>query len=354
VKFISVLASSFGSRGGVFSALPQWETHQVATAMINDEGTLSDMPAAGSALEHVTKWPPLPLASWSATASTLHMWTQIVGKIRLALSPHVNHWWEVPLYVGARGLSTSAIPYRDRLFEMEFDFLDHNLEIRESNRATKHVPLFARPVADFYRELMGALHEISIDVKIWPKPVEVADPIPFSDDTVHASYDPEAVAKFHRILMSVDAVFKAFRGDFIGKASPVHFFWGSFDLAVTRFSGRRAPEREGADAVTREAYSHECSSAGFWPGGGPVTDPVFYSYSAPEPQGYSQHPVRPGRAFYHTEMKEFILMYDDVRNASSPEQALRDFLQSTYEAAAIRGNWDRAALERGGTHEASA
>lgn len=313
------------------------------------------MSAVGSATEHVSKWPPLPLASWADTASTLHMWTQIVGKIRLALSPPVNHWWEVPLYVSARGLSTSVIPYRDLLFEMEFDFLDHNLEIRESSRATKYVPLFARPVADFYRELMGVLHAISIDVKIWPKPVEVADPIPFPDDTVHASYDAEAVTKFHRILMSIDAVFKEFRGGFIGKASPVHFFWGSFDLAVTRFSGRRAPDREGADAITREAYSHECSSAGFWPGGGgPVNDPAFYSYSAPEPQGYSQHPVRPARAFYHAEMKEFILMYEDVRNASSPEQALRDFLQSTYEAAAILGNWDRAALERGGTQGGSA
>jgi hypothetical protein len=313
------------------------------------------MSAIGSATEHVSTWPPLPLASWSATASTLHMWTQIVGKIRLALSSHVNHWWEVPLYVSARGLSTSVMPYRDRLFEIEFDFLDHNLEIRESSRATKYVPLFARPVADFYRELMGVLHAISIDVKIWPKPVEVADPIPFPDDTVHASYDPGAVAKFHRILMSVDCVFKEFRGGFIGKASPVHFFWGSFDLAVTRFSGRRAPAREGADAVTREAYSHECSSAGFWPGGGgPITDPAFYSYAAPEPQGYSQQPVRPAGAFYHPEMKEFILMYDDVRNASSPERALHEFLQSTYEAAAIRGNWDRAELERPANQEASA
>ena len=313
------------------------------------------MPAAGSATEHASIWPPLPLASWSDTAATVHMWTQIVGKIRLALSPHVNHWWQVPLYVSARGLSTPPIPYRDRLFEMEFDFLDHNLEIRESNRATKYVPLFARPVAEFYRELMGVLHAISIDVTIWPKPVEVADPIPFSADTVHASYGPEAVTKFHRTLMSIDAVLQEYRGGFIGKSSPVHFFWGSFDLAVTRFSGRRAPEREGADPITREAYSHECSSAGFWPGGGgPVKDAAFYAYGAPEPQGYSQYPVRPAEAFYHPELKEFILMYDDVRNASSPERALRDFLESTYEAAAIRGNWDRGALERGATEEAPA
>jgi hypothetical protein len=306
------------------------------------------MAAFGSATEHVSIWPPLPFASWAATASTLHMWTQIVGKIRLALSPHVNHWWQVPLYVSARGLSTSAIPYRGRLFEMEFDFLDHNLVIRESDQATKYVPLYARSVADFYRELIAVLHAISIDVKIWPKPVEVSDPIPFPDDTVHASYDPEAVSKFHRILMSADSVLKKFRGGFLGKVSPVHFFWGSFDLAVTRFSGRRAPDREGADPITREAYSHECSSAGFWPGsgGGPVSDAAFYSYAAPEPPGYSRHPVRPARAFYHPELKEFILMYEDVRNASSPEGALRDFLQSTYQAAAILGNWDRASLER--------
>lgn len=194
------------------------------------------------------------------------MWTQIVGKIRLALSPHLNHWWQVPLYVSTRGLSISVIPYQDRPFEMEFDFLDHTRAIRQSNGTTKYVPLYARRVADFYRELMAVLHAIAIDVKIWPKPVEIPDPIPFPDDTVHASYDPEAVSKFHRILMSVDAVFKEFRGAFLGKGSPVHFFWGSFDLAVTRFSGRRAPEREDADSVTREAYSHECSSAGFWPG----------------------------------------------------------------------------------------
>jgi hypothetical protein len=292
-----------------------------------------------------TGWPGLPLASWSATASTLHMWTQIVGKIRLALSPHVNHWWEVPLYVGARGLSTSPIPYRDRLFEIEFDFLDHNLAIRESEGATKFVPLYPRSVADFYRELMAVLRAVDIDVKIWPKPVEIPDPIPFPDDVVHASYDPEPVETFHRILQRVDSVFKEFRGGFVGKASPVHFFWGSFDLAVTRFSGRRAPEREGADSITREAYSHECSSAGFWPGSGLVADPAFYSYTAPEPEGFREFPVRPPGAFYHPELREFVLMYDEVRKAASPEGLLREFLQSTYEAGAIAGKWDRAALE---------
>lgn len=291
------------------------------------------------------RWPELPLRSWAATASTLHMWTQIVGKIRLALAPRVNHWWNVPLYVTARGLSTSMMPYDARTVELEFDFLDHNLAIRDSSGATRYVPLYARSVADFYRELMAVLRAMSIDVKIWPKPVEIPDPIPFPEDTVHASYDPDPVRRLHRILMSAHAAFTEFRGGFAGKVSPVHFFWGSFDLAVTRFSGRRAPEREGADSITREAYSHECSSAGWWPGGGPVADAAFYSYVAPEPQGYSTYPVRPAAVFYHTELKEFILMYDDVRKAPSPEGALRDFLQTTYEAGAIPGNWDRAALE---------
>ena len=274
------------------------------------------------------------------------MWTQIVGKIRLALAPHTNHWWQVPLYVTVRGLSTSVIPYRNRFFELEFDFLEHNLAIRDSSRATRYVPLYDRPVADFYRELMAVLHAISIGVKIWPQPVEIPNPIPFPEDTVHASYDPEAVSRFHRILLNVHAVLTEFRSAFIGKASPVHFFWGTFDLAVTRFSGRRAPEREGADSIIREAYSHECSSAGFWPGIGQVSDAAFFSYTAPEPQGYPQHPVRPAEAFYHTELKEFLLMYEDVRKASSPEATLREFFQSTYEAGAILGNWDRPALER--------
>jgi len=243
-------------------------------------------------------WPALPLASWAPTCATLHMWTQIVGKIRLALSPYMNHWWQVPLYVSPRGMTTSPIRYQDRVFEMEFDFLDHNLAIRESDRDTKYVPLYARSVADFYREFVAVLHALGLDVKIWPKPVEIPDPIPFTEDVAHASYDPEAVGKFHQILLNVDSVFKKFRGEFIGKASPVHFFWGSFDLAVTRFSGRRAPERPEADSITREAYSHECSSAGFWPGSGAVSDPAFYSYTSPEPEGYSTYEVRPGAAFY--------------------------------------------------------
>ena len=289
-------------------------------------------------------WPELPFASWSETAATLHMWTQIAGKIRLALSPHVNHWWQVPFYVTPRGLTTSSMPYGDRAFEMEFDFLDHNLAIRDSTRATNFVPMYPRTVADFYRELMSVLHAMEIDVKIWPKPVEAPDPIPFTEDTQHSSYTRAAAERFHHILLAVDAVLKDFRGGFAGKASPVHFFWGSFDLAVTRFSGRRAPEREAADRITREAYSHECSSAGFWPGGA-VTDAAFYSYTAPEPDGYSTHRVRPPAAFYHPELREFVLMYDEVRKADKPEQTLLEFLESTYEAGAILGNWDRAALE---------
>lgn len=292
-----------------------------------------------------SSWPALPLAEWGATCATLHMWTQIVGKVRLALAPHINHWWEVPFYVNARGLTTSPIRFGARAFEIEFDFIDHNLGIRVSDGATKFVPLYPRSVADFYAEFMALLSAMGLGVKIWPKPVEVPDPIPFPDDTQHASYDAEYVNRFHRILLQLDAIFKEFRGRFIGKISPVHFFWGSFDLAVTRFSGRRAPPRAGADAVTRDAYSHECSSAGFWPGSGDVKDAAFYSYAAPAPEGYAAARVLPPSAFYHSGLGEFILMYKDVRQAASPEATLLDFLQSTYEAAANLGKWDRAALE---------
>jgi len=293
-----------------------------------------------------TPWPPLPLAEWEATRATLHMWTQIVGKVRLALSPRVNHWWQVPLYVSARGLTTSAIPYGGCAFEIEFDFGGQYLAIRKTGQAETLVRLYPRSVADFYQEVMAALRATGIEVNIWPVPVEIANPIPFPDDRQHASYDPEYVNRFHRILLQADAILKEFRGRFIGKASPVHFFWGSFDLAATRFSGRRAPERVGADPITREAYSHECSSAGFWPGGGDITGPAFYSYAAPEPPGYAACSVLPPAAQYHAGLREFILMYDDVRQADSPRVALLDFLQSTYDGAANLGNWDRANLER--------
>jgi Family of unknown function (DUF5996) len=291
-------------------------------------------------------WMPLPLASWSDACATLHMWTQIVGKVRLALTPMANHWWNVPLYVDARGLTTSAIPYGNSSFELWFDFIEHQLVLQICDGSRRSIPLRAVSVAEFYREFMNMLRAEGIDVKIWRMPVEVPNPIPFDEDRVHASYDAEAARKFWRILLLVQAVFFEFRSRFIGKSSPVHFFWGSFDLAVTRFSGRRAPERAGADRVTQEAYSHEVSSVGFWPGSGHVADPAFYSYAAPEPPGFSGAPVQPANAHYDVQMSEFILMYDDMRATASPRKALLDFCQSTYEAAAELGKWDRVQLER--------
>ena len=291
-------------------------------------------------------WPTLPLDSWKDSSATLHMWTQIVGKVRLALTPLVNHWWNVPLYVTAEGLSTSLIPYGDRAFELCFDFHHHQLVLETSDGMRKNLALKPRSVADFYQEFMEMLRAAGIQVKIWPVPVEIPNPIPFEQDRVHAAYDPASVEKFWRILLSVDAVFHQFRAGWIGKCSPVHFFWGSFDLAVTRFSGRRAPEKPGADAVTREAYSHEVSSVGFWPGSGDIKDAAFYSYMAPEPPGFKEATVRPDAAFYHKEIGEFILMYEDVRKAASPSTLLLDFCQSTYEAGASLANWDRQDLER--------
>jgi uncharacterized protein DUF5996 len=291
-------------------------------------------------------WPELPLDAWKDTYATLHMWTQIVGKVRLALCPLVNHWWEVPLYVNAIGLTTSPIPYGSGIFEVQFDFIHHQLLIQTSQGTEKNLPLAPRSVADFYQEFMAALKSLNIQVKIWPTPVEIPSPIPFLQDVQHAAYDPEYAHRFWRVLVAADTVFKEFRSQFLGKVSPVHFFWGSFDLAVTRFSGRRAPAREGADLITREAYSHEVISAGFWPGSGEIKGAAFYAYAAPEPAGYAQAKVQPASAFYHPQMHEFLLMYDDVRNASSPKEALLSFLQSTYEAGANLGNWDRSELER--------
>jgi hypothetical protein len=291
-------------------------------------------------------WPSLPLESWDDTRATLHMWTQIVGKVRLALTPLVNHWWNVPLYVTARGLTTSLIPYGERSFELRFDFLKHQLVLETSDAAVRALPLAPRPVADFYQEFMSMLRAEGINVKIWHMPVEIPNPIPFDQDRVHASYDPKSVEKFWRILVSVDAIFKQFRSRFIGKSSPVHFFWGSFDLAVTRFSGRRAPERPGADMMTREAYSHEVSSVGFWPGTSGMSDAAFYSYAAPEPNGFKQAPSQPAAAGYNSTLGEFLLPYEDLRKAESPSTSLLQFCQSTYEAAANLGKWDRVALER--------
>jgi hypothetical protein len=291
-------------------------------------------------------WPSLSLDAWKDTRATLHMWTQIVGKVRLALTPLVNHWWNAPLYVSARGLSTSPIPYRDLIFEIEFDFIGHELAIRVENGQTKVMKLAPQPVAKFYRRFMADLRSLGIEVRIWPMPVEIPDPIRFDKDFTHASYDPEYANRFWRLLVSVDSVLKEFRSGFIGKCSPVHFFWGSFDHCVTRFSGRRAPERTGADPITREAYSHEVISAGFWPGSGSITGPAFYAYAAPEPPGFAQTRVQPQSAYYHPELKEFILMYDDVRGASDPAAVLLQFLQSTYDAGADLGGWERRALER--------
>ena len=290
--------------------------------------------------------PPLPIAEWQDTQATLHMWMQIIGKVQLALTPLVNHWWNVTFLLTARGMETQALHYSGGTLQIRFDFIDHNLVITTSRGETGVLPLHPQTVADFYRETMRTLHNLSVAVKIWPMPVELQDPIAFEKDIVHHSYDRVAVTKFWHIFSWADAVMREFRARFIGKSSPVHFFWGSFDLAVTRFSGRRAPERPGADRITREAYSHEVSSAGLWPGGGPITGPAFYSYAAPEPESFAAQKVKPSQAFYHQELKEFLLLYDDVRQAPSPRDALMDFLESTYDAAADLAHWDRKALER--------
>jgi hypothetical protein len=297
-------------------------------------------------------WPELKFSEWQDTLATLHMWTQVVGKIRLKTTPLVNHWWNVPLYVSARGLTTSAMPYRDgRVFEIEFDFIDHQLLIKCSDGSTTMLRLRPQSVADFYAEVMSALRGLGMEMRIWTMPVEVPNPIRFEEDQ-RASYDSEYVNRFWRALVKMDEVLKEFRARFIGKVSPVHFFWGSFDLAVTRFSGKPAPEREGADFMTREAYSHEVISHGWWPGNKDM-EAAFYSYTTPEPAGLadvvSQGKILPAQTFYSSEMKEFFLLYDDVRKAASPEKALMDFSQTTYEAGANLAGWDRAALERQGT-----
>lgn len=296
-------------------------------------------------------WPALPLESWRDTYATLHMWTQIVGKTRLALAPMQNHWWQVVLYVTERGLTTSSIPSGARTFAVEFDFLEHNLSVRTSDGGFRTLPLRPSSVADFYADYLALLRSLRLEVKIWPVPVEVETSIRFPEDRTHASYDAESATRLWRLLMQADRVLKRFRGRFLGKASPVHFFWGGFDLAATRFSGRRAPPHPGGvpnvgNWVNLEAYSHECSSVGFWPGGGPIPEPVFYAYAYPEPEGFRSYPVQPAAAHYSEEMREFMLPYEAVRTAASPDDALLDFAQTTYAAAADRGNWDRAALER--------
>jgi hypothetical protein len=295
-------------------------------------------------------WPELPTAAWRETYDTLHLWTQIVGKIRLARTPWLNHSWHVTLYVTARGLATSPIPDATRTFQIDFDLIDHHLRISASDGARRQFALAGLSVASFHAAVMAALAELGIDVEIDEMPSELPDPIRFSQDTRHASYDPAAVRRFFQILVNVDRVFKQFRTGFLGKASPVHFFWGSFDLAVTRFSGRRAPRHPGGvpnlpDAVACEAYSHEESSAGFWPGSGAIDYPAFYSYAYPEPAGYRAARVRPEAAFFSEALGEFILPYDSVRTAKHPDQALLEFLQTSYEAAANAAKWDRETLE---------
>jgi hypothetical protein len=291
-------------------------------------------------------WPELRWEDWSATADTLHMWTQIVGKVRLALSPLQAHWWNVPFYVSARGLSTSAMPYGADFLDIEFDFVNHQLLFRTSTGLSAYTPLRAQSVADFYAEFQKTLANLGVRVTLYATPVEVAHPIPFAEDTEHASYDPDAAHRFWRILLRADQVFQRFSTHFIGKISPVHFFWGSFDLAVTRFSGRSAPPRAGADAITREAYSHEVISAGFWPGNGGYGKAAFYCYAAPSPANLDAATIQPAQAFWDKSLGEFILLYDDMRASPSPDETLLAFLQSTYVAAADLAHWDRNALER--------
>jgi len=292
------------------------------------------------------QWPPLPLAAWSETYRTLHMWAQMVGKVRLALTPLINHWWNVTLYVNARGLTTAPMAYGARDLEISFDFVDHVLRIDVSSGDRRELALAPLTVAQFYRHLMMALDALGVPVKIWPMPVEIPNPIRFTDDHAGA-YDAEYAQRWWRIVSQVHAISQEFRARFIGKCSPVHFFWGSFDIAVTRFSGRRAPARPGADFMTQEAYSHEVSSVGFWPGSGPIAAPAFYAYAAPEPDGMRNAAIRPATAFYHAELGEFIYRYDDMRAAADPRAALLEFMQSTYDAAADFASWDRNALERG-------
>ena len=296
-------------------------------------------------------WPSLPLAAWQDTYATLHLWTQIVGKVRLTCTPPINHSWHVTLYVTARGLTTSPVPFGERTFEIDFDFVDHRLDVRTNDGRRAGFALAPQPVATFYARVMDTLRELDLAVRIRKKPNEIADAVPFDEDQAHRAYDPDAANRFWRVLAQSDRVLKQFRARFIGKASPVHFFWGAPDLAVTRFSGRPAPEHPGGipnlpDRITREAYSHEVSSCGFWPGGGLIPYAAFYSYAYPEPAGFATARVRPEPAFYSGDLREFILPYDAVRESSSPDDTLLEFLQSTYEAAADLAKWDRASLER--------
>jgi hypothetical protein len=302
----------------------------------------------GNSLEPADRteiWPALPYEAWKDTSETLHLWTQIVGKVRLELSPFLNHWWHVTFYVTPRGLTTSAIPYGEGSFDVTFDFVEHLLIVQTSEGASSSFPLIPRSVAAFYREFMDRLHALGIEVSINPVSCELPSPIRCDADEEHASYDPVYAHRFWRILVQTDTVMRRYRSMFLGKSSPIHFFWGGFDLALTFFSGRRAPPRPGADRVQREAYSHEVISCGFWPGDARFPAPAFYSYSTPEPPGLPNASVRPEGAFYHQGLGEFLLRYDDVRSAAAPDDALLQFFQSTYDAGSRLGNWDREVLE---------
>jgi Family of unknown function (DUF5996) len=299
-------------------------------------------------------WPDLPLAEWADTCATLHLWTQVVGKIRLAHAPMINHWWQVPLYVTCRGLTTSPIPYGGESFQIDFDFIDHTLILQTSRGEIETIALGPRTVADFHEEVMGRLRGLGLETRIWTMPVEIPDAIPFEKDRVHASYDPDYVHRFWRILVQVDRLLTRFRSQFLGKVSPVHFFWGSFDMAVTRFSGRAAPRLVSKSPnlgawVMEEAYSHEVSSCGFWPGNGGFGKAAFYSYAYPEPPDFPSAPMSLDATYYDRSLGQFILPYDAIRQAKSPDDDLMHYLRSTYEAASTLGQWDRAALERAGS-----
>jgi hypothetical protein len=311
---------------------------------------MSDATSAGSTRQP-DAWPALPLDGWKDTYATLHRWLQVVGKVRLARMPWINHSWHVTLYVTPRGLTTGSIPCGPKCFQIDFDFLDHQLLVRTSDGDVWAVALRPRSVADFYRDVMAALRAVGVETNIYARPNELEDAMPFADDQTHAAYDGDAAQRCWRILVQSERVFTAFRARFLGKCSPVHLFWGAFDLAVTRFSGRQAPPHPGGvphlpDWVAREAYSHEVCSAGFWPGGGAISYPAFYSYAYPEPPGYQSAAVRPAAARYNSDLREFVLPYDEVRNADSPDDVLLAFLESTYQAAADLGKWDRPVLER--------
>lgn len=298
------------------------------------------------------EWPDAPVAGWLNTCETIQLWTQVVGKIRLALAPEENHWWHVPLYLTADGLTTSVMPHAGRFLQIDFDFLAHRLIVKTSTGATASMALYGRPLRDFYSELLEKLTALGFPVRIWPVPVEMNEAVPFDQDDGHSEYDPVIAERIWRILLRADQSLKEFRGGFLGKASPVHFFWGSFDLAATRFSGRRAPRHPGgvpnlADWVARDGYSHELSSCGFWPGtAGRFERPAFYAYAYPEPEGLGQARIRPDAGFYHPGLREFLLPYDDLPKSAAPAETVRDFLQSTYEAIADLGRWNRGELER--------